>query len=104
MTSFDQQVKQTQEWFDSPRFRGIVRLLGVRQGPYPASRSRHTTFTANCDPKVNLRTSQSAFTNACRLGFLENLGRIARAIAQGIEQERGGVLTGRCFNFVWNRE
>ncbi len=31
MTSFDEDVAATQEWFDSPRFRGITRLYSARQ-------------------------------------------------------------------------
>ena len=31
MSSFEQQVRATQEWFDSPRFRGITRLYSARQ-------------------------------------------------------------------------
>lgn len=31
MRSFEQEIKETQEWFDSPRFAGIVRLYGARQ-------------------------------------------------------------------------
>ena len=31
MTSFEEQVAATQEWFDSPRFAGIVRLYSARQ-------------------------------------------------------------------------
>jgi isocitrate lyase len=31
MTSFDQEVAATQQWFDSPRFKGIVRLYSARQ-------------------------------------------------------------------------
>jgi len=31
MRSFDQEVRQTEEWFDSPRFEGIIRLYSARQ-------------------------------------------------------------------------
>src|SRR5450631_4173040 len=31
MSSFEQQVASTQQWFDSPRFQGIVRLYTARQ-------------------------------------------------------------------------
>ncbi|HXM70372.1 MAG TPA: isocitrate lyase/phosphoenolpyruvate mutase family protein, partial [Thermoanaerobaculia bacterium] len=31
MTSFDEEVAATQEWFDSPRFHGITRLYSARQ-------------------------------------------------------------------------
>ncbi|MCB1008909.1 MAG: isocitrate lyase family protein, partial [Acidobacteria bacterium] len=31
MNPFDQEVRETQEWFDSPRFEGIVRLYSARQ-------------------------------------------------------------------------
>ena len=31
MRSFEQQINETQEWFDSPRFAGIVRLYTARQ-------------------------------------------------------------------------
>lgn len=31
MIPFDQEVRDTQEWFDSPRFEGIVRLYSARQ-------------------------------------------------------------------------
>ena len=31
MSSFDEQVRATQEWFDGPRFRGITRLYSARQ-------------------------------------------------------------------------
>jgi len=31
MSSFDQEVAATQQWFDSPRFKGIVRLYSARQ-------------------------------------------------------------------------
>ena len=31
MRSFDQEIKETQEWFDSPRFAGIVRPYTARQ-------------------------------------------------------------------------
>jgi isocitrate lyase len=31
MTSFDEEVAATQEWFDSPRFQGITRLYSARQ-------------------------------------------------------------------------
>jgi isocitrate lyase len=31
MTSFEQEINETQEWFDSPRFAGIVRLYTARQ-------------------------------------------------------------------------
>jgi isocitrate lyase len=31
MTSFDQQVAATQQWFDSPRFRYVTRLYGARR-------------------------------------------------------------------------
>ncbi|MFG0318495.1 MAG: isocitrate lyase ICL2 [Planctomycetota bacterium JB042] len=31
MTAFDEEVRATQEWFDSPRFRGIRRLYTARQ-------------------------------------------------------------------------
>ena len=31
MTSFEQEINETQEWFDSPRFAGIVRLYAARQ-------------------------------------------------------------------------
>jgi Isocitrate lyase len=31
MRSFEQEINETQEWFDSPRFAGIVRLYTARQ-------------------------------------------------------------------------
>jgi isocitrate lyase len=31
MTAFDHEVRATQEWFDGPRFRGLVRLYSARQ-------------------------------------------------------------------------
>src|SRR2546421_10955246 len=31
MKSFEQKIADAQEWFDSPRFRGIVRLYSARQ-------------------------------------------------------------------------
>jgi isocitrate lyase len=31
MISFDQQVAATQQWFDSPRFAGLLRLYTARQ-------------------------------------------------------------------------
>ena len=31
MSSFEQDIKETQGWFDSPRFAGIVRLYTARQ-------------------------------------------------------------------------
>ena len=31
MRSFEQEINETQEWFDSPRFEGIVRLYTARQ-------------------------------------------------------------------------
>ena len=31
MTSLDQDIRDTQEWFDSPRYRGIVRTYSARQ-------------------------------------------------------------------------
>ena len=31
MKSFEQSITKTQEWFDSPRFNGIVRLYTARQ-------------------------------------------------------------------------
>ena len=31
MTSFEQEVRETQAWFDSPRFAGLVRLYSARQ-------------------------------------------------------------------------
>jgi isocitrate lyase len=31
MRSFEQEIHDTQEWFDSPRFTGLVRLYGARQ-------------------------------------------------------------------------
>ena len=30
-TSFEDEVRETQEWFDSPRFEGITRLYSARQ-------------------------------------------------------------------------
>ena len=31
MRSFEQEINETQEWFDKPRFGGIVRLYAARQ-------------------------------------------------------------------------
>ena len=31
MTTFDQQVEALQQWFDSPRFSGVLRLYSARQ-------------------------------------------------------------------------
>ena len=31
MRSFEQEINETQEWFDSPRFEGIIRLYTARQ-------------------------------------------------------------------------
>src|SRR4029079_16230051 len=31
MSAFDEEVRQTQEWFDSPRFRNLVRVYSARQ-------------------------------------------------------------------------
>ena len=41
MGSFDQQIKETQEWFDSPRFAGIVRLHTARQVVQQRGTIRH---------------------------------------------------------------
>src|SRR6188474_1929114 len=63
VTSFDQEINETQEWFDSPRFAGIVRLYTARQVVEQRGTIRHDYTIA--------REAATAFYNRLRELFAE---------------------------------
>jgi isocitrate lyase len=69
-TAFDEEVRRTQQWFDSPRFRGITRLYSARQvveqrgairQDYPVAREAAEQFYARLRELFEQRRSITTF-------------------------------------------
>ncbi len=70
MTPFEREIRETQEWFDSPRFEGIVRLYSARQVveqrgsirvEYPVARDAAESFHARLRQLFAERRSITTF-------------------------------------------
>lgn len=70
MTPFEREIRETQEWFDSPRFEGIVRLYSARQVveqrgsirvEYPVARDAAESFHARLRQLFAERSSITTF-------------------------------------------
>jgi isocitrate lyase len=86
MRSFEQEIKETQEWFDSPRFAGLVRLYTARQVVEQRGAIRHDYTIA--------REAGAAFYDRLRQLFAERKSITTfgpYSPGQGVAMKRMGI-------------